>query len=264
MIQMFFDWLAGITTNNLLPSLAILAVGLLVIKAVMALLDRAMEKTRLERAACTLVRSVLRVMLYLLLGLMVASRLGIDVSGMLALTSVVSLVVSLSLQDALSNVVGGFTLLSTRPFKAGDYVEVAGQAGTVQSIDITYTTLTTPDNKTISIPNSSVVSSQVVNYSTATSRRVEITVSASYATPIETVKQALLEAAALDYIQADPAPFVAVTKYGEYAIEYVLRLWTPTDRYWDAYFTITENIKTEFDKAGVKMTFPHLNVHLDK
>lgn len=252
-------WLKG-----LLPSIATLAIGLLVIKAVLKVLDRAMEKTSLEKAAVTLIRSLLRVVMYILLGLMVASGLGIDVSGALALTSVVSLVVSLSLQEALSNVIGGFTLLSTRPFKAGDYVEVAGQAGTVQSIDITYTTLMTPDNKTISIPNSSVVSSQVVNYSTAPTRRVDITVSASYDSDIEAVKRALLAAADIPQVLADPAPFTAVSKYGDSAIEYVLRLWSSAADYWDVYFTVTENIKVEFDNAGVKMTRPHLNVHLDK
>lgn len=255
--------LTSVTLNSILPSLITLALGIVVIKSVMKLLDRAIERTRLEKAAVSLLRSLLKVVLYVLLGLMVASGLGIDVSGVLALTSVVSLVVSLSLQDALSNVVGGFTLLSTRPFKAGDYVEIGGQGGTVLSIDITYTTLASPDNKTISIPNSTVVSSQIVNYATSGSRRVDIAVSASHDSPIEDVKRALLAAADLDFVQTDPAPFVGVDKFGESAVQYVLRVWTATDRYWDAYFQINENIPAQFKKAGVRMTYPHLNVHMD-
>lgn len=256
--------ISSVMLTSILPSALTLAVGIVVIKSVLKIADRAIAKTNLEKAAVSLIRSLLKVVLYILLGLMVASGLGIDVSGALALTSVVSLVVSLSLQDALSNVVGGFTLLSTHPFRAGDYVEIGGQGGTVMSIDITYTTLATPDNKTISIPNSSVVSSQIINYATSGTRRVEITVSASCDSPVETVKQALLDAAALDYVHSEPAPFVGLNKYGEGTIEYVLRVWTNTDRYWDAYYTINENIQTEFQNAGVKMSYSHINVHMDK
>ena len=254
-----------VTLGSILPTVLLLVVGIFAIKAILALVDKSMSKTRLEKAATSLIRSLLKVVLYVLLGLMVASKLGIDVTGIVALASVASLALSLSLQDALSNVIGGFTLLSNHPFHSGDFVEIAGQAGTVQTIDITYTKLTTADNKTISIPNSAVVASQIVNYSTSGTRRVDINVSASYDAPIETVKTALLEAAKIDAVlDAPAAPFAAVLNYGDSAINYTLRVWTSAAEYWNAYFTITENIKAEFDKAGVQMTYPHLNVHLDK
>ena len=171
---------------------------------------------------------------------------------------------SLALQDALSNVIGGFTLLTNKPFKAGDYVEIAGQGGTVQAIDIAYTKLSTPDNKLIFLPNASVVASQIVNYSTATTRRVDVTVSASYDAPIETVKAALLRAANHPAVLSDPAPFAGVTNYGDSAIEYVVRVWTSNAEYWNVKFAITEAISAEFKAANVEMTFPHLNVHIDK
>ena len=260
-----FELFANLTVASLMPALVILVVGILAIKAVLKLVDKSMSKSKLEKAATSLIRSLLKVVLYVLLGLMVASKLGIDVTGIVALASVASLALSLSLQDALSNVIGGFTLLSNHPFHSGDFVEIAGQAGTVQTIDITYTKLTTADNKTISIPNSAVVASQIVNYSTSGTRRVDINVSASYDAPIETVKAALLEAAKIDAVMDTPAaPFAAVLNYGDSAINYTLRVWTSAAEYWNAYFTITENIKAEFDKAGVQMTYPHLNVHLDK
>ena len=260
-----FELFANLTVASLMPAVVILVVGILAIKAVLKLVDKSMSKSKLEKAATSLIRSLLKVVLYVLLGLMVASKLGIDVTGVVALASVASLALSLSLQDALSNVIGGFTLLSNHPFHSGDYVEIAGQAGTVQTIDITYTKLTTADNKTISIPNSAVVASQIVNYSTSGIRRVDINVSASYDAPIETVKAALLEAAKIDAVMDTPAaPFAAVQNYGDSAINYTLRVWTSADEYWNAYFTITENIKAEFDKAGVQMTYPHLNVHIDK
>ena len=260
-----FEFFANLTLASILPAAVLLVLGLLVIKAVLTLVDRSLAKSKLERAATGLIRSLLKVVLFVLLGLMVASKLGIDVTGVVALASVASLALSLSLQDALANVIGGFTLLSNHPFRSGDYVEIAGQAGVVQTIDITYTKLTTPDNKTISIPNSAVVGSQIVNYSTTGTRRVDISVSASYDSSIETVKAALLEAAKFDGVLAAPeAPFAAVTSYGESSINYTLRVWTTTAEYWNVYFTVTENIKAEFEKAGVQMSYPHLNVHIDK
>ena len=259
------DFLKNLTLASVLPAAVVLVVGMLAIRIIMKLVDKSMSKTKLEKAAVSLIRSLLRVVLWVLLGLMVASKLGIDVTGVVALASVASLALSLSLQDALSNVIGGFMLLSNHPFHSGDYVEIAGQGGTVQTIDITYTKLTTADNKTISIPNSAVVSSQIVNYSTSGTRRVDINVSASYETPIETVKAALLEAARIGTVINTPAePFAAVLNYGESAIEYTLRVWTTADEYWNTMFAINENIKREFDQAGVKMTYPHVNVHIDK
>ena len=257
--------LSEMTLSNIVPTALMLIVGTLAVKVILKLAKKSLAKTRLERAAASLIYSLLKVILFLLLGLMAAAKLGIDVTGVVALASVASLALSLALQDSLSNVIGGFLLLSNHPFHTGDFVEIAGQAGTVQTIDITYTKLTTGDNKTISIPNSAVVSSQIVNYSTSGTRRVDINVSASYDAPIVTVKAALLKAAALPAVLDTPAaPFAAVMSYGESAINYCLRVWTSADEYWNVFFTINENIKAEFDKAGVEMTYPHLNVHVDK
>ena len=257
--------LSEMTLSNIVPTALMLIVGTLAVKVILKLAKKSLAKTRLERAAASLIYSLLKVILFLLLGLMAAAKLGIDVTGVVALASVASLALSLALQDSLSNVIGGFLLLSNHPFHTGDFVEIAGQAGTVQTIDITYTKLTTGDNKTISIPNSAVVASQIVNYSTSGTRRVDISVSASYDTPIETVKAALLAAAKLDAVLDTPAaPFAAVMSYGESAINYCLRVWTSADEYWNVFFTINENIQAEFDKAGVQMTYPHLNVHIDK
>ena len=259
------DFIKNLTLDTILPALMTLLVGVLVIRGILRLVKKSLAKTKLERAAVSLIRSLLKVALYGLLGMMVASKLGVDVTGVVALASVASLALSLALQDSLSNVIGGFLLLSNHPFHSGDYVEIGGQGGTVQTIDITYTKLTTADNKTISIPNSAVVASQLVNYSTSGTRRVDINVSASYDAPIENVKAALLKAAELDAVLQTPAaPFAAVLGYGESAINYTLRVWTTADQYWNVFFTINENIKREFDKAGVEMTYPHLNVHMDK
>ena len=176
-------------------AVVLLVIGVLVIRLLSAALKKALISTKLEKAAHTLILSLARVVLYILLGLMVASALGIDVTGVVALASVLTLSVSLALQNALTNVFGGFTLLSTVPFHSGDYVDIGTDSGTVVEIDMTYTKLQTPDNKMISIPNSAVVSSDIVNYSTTGTRRVDMTVTAVYAEPSQKVLDALLQAA---------------------------------------------------------------------
>ncbi len=238
-------------------------IGLLVIHFVSAFVTRALERSRLEKAAHSLVKSAVRVVLYALLGLIAASGLGIDVTGVVALASVVSLALSLALQNCLTDLIGGFTLLYTAPFHSGDFVEIAGQSGTVKEIGMAYTKLLTPDNKLVQIPNSSVVATQITNYSCTGKRRVEVTVRASYSAPVDKVLAALQQAAQVDGILPEPPIYTAISGYGEHAVSYVVRVWCETDRYWNVYNAIVYNVKTVFDQNGIAMTYPHLNVHLD-
>lgn len=263
MVTMLIQMILSFATK-LLPAVLQLVIGILAIRVVLKITTTALEKSNLEKAAYSLITSLLRVALYLLLGLIVASSLGIDVTGVVALASVLTLALSLSLQNMLTNVIGGFTLLYTHPFHSGDFVQIADQSGTVQEIGMTYTKLTTGDNKLISIPNSSVVSAQIINFSAADTRRVEITVSASYDAPISKVLDALVQAGAVDNALLEPAPKAVVTGYGDSAINYSLRLWVKNADYWDVYFEVTRRVKDIFDQQGIPMTYPHLNVHLDK
>ena len=160
---------------------------------------------------------------------------------------------------------GGFTLLYTHPFSAGDYVEIAGQAGTVKEVGMTYTKLNTPDNKVISIPNSAVVSAQIVNYTVGGVRRVDISVSASYDTPVEKVIETLISCAKGSYVLTEPeAPMAVLTGYGESVINYQLRFWVNGSDYWTATFEVNRMLKAVFEESGVEMSYPHLNVHVVK
>ena len=261
------EWLIDLgksAAGRIVPFLLILLAGVLIIKIIMKIVNTALEKSHLEKAAHSLIRSLLRSVLYLLLGLIAASSLGIDVTGIIALASVLSLAVSLSVQNLLTNIIGGFTLLYTKPFKSGEFVQIAAESGTVQEIGMTYTKLRTGDNKIIYIPNSAVVAADITNYSVTGTRRVEVKISASYTAPTEKVMEALYEAARVDGVMTDPAPFAAVNQYGDHAIEYILRVWTATGDYWSVYFAINEKIRKTFADGGIEMTYPHLNVHLDK
>jgi small conductance mechanosensitive channel len=181
-----------------------------------------------------------------------------------ALATVLTLAISLSLQSALGNIFGGFTLLYTKPFKPDDYVEIAGQSGTVKEVGLAYTKLITPDNKLVQIPNGTVVANDITNFTCTGTRRVDITVSASYDAPVNKVLAALEQAGNVDGILSDPAIFTNVTAYGDHAISYVVRVWCPSEIYWDVHKAVTLKIKDVFDAEGIAMTYPHLNVHLDK
>lgn len=264
MILSWIDMLAGFLVKQALPAVIILVIGILMIRLLLSIVGKALAKSKLEKAAHSLIRSVLRIVLYGLLGLVIASYLGIDVTGVIALASVLTLAVSLSVQNMLTNLIGGFTLLYTKPFVSGDFVEIAGQSGTVREIGLTYTKLSTADNKIVSIPNGAVVAAEIVNYTTSGTRRVEINVSAAYECSVEDVLEALKEAAKLPTVLDTPAPVVAVKSYGDSAINYVLFVWCKGEDYWTTQFEGNRNIKVVFDAKGIQMTYPHLNVHLDK
>ena len=248
--------------QDICRSVMILVIGVFAIRIIHRLLKTSLEKTRLEKAAHSLITSLANAAMYVLLGLTVASSVGIDVTGIVALASVLTLALSLSLQNMVSNIIGGFTILYTQPFHSGDYVEIAGQGGTVKEINMTYTMLATPDNKLISIPNSAVVAAQIVNYSAAKTRRVEVAVSASYEAPTQKVIDALVLAGTVELALSDPGPMAVVTAYGDSAISYSLRLWVNTPDYWDVYFQVNQRIKDIFDQQDIEMTYPHLNVHI--
>ena len=250
--------------KKLMGTVLILVIGVLVIRVIMRLITAALEKSHLEKAAHSLILSLARAAMYILLFLIAASQMGVDVSSIVALASVLTLALSLALQNMVSNLIGGFVILYTHPFHSGDYVEIAGQGGTVKEISMTYTVLATPDNRIISIPNSAVAAAQVVNYSSADSRRVELTVTASYDAPTQKVLDALVLAGTVDNALLNPAPSAVIVSYDDSAIRYSLRIWVKPGDYWDVYFQVNQRIKDVFDQQGIEMTYPHLNVHLDK
>ncbi len=265
MAQTWLDMLGSFAWSKVLPSVLILVIGIVIIRLAMKLLNATLEKSKLEKAAHTLIKSVVRIVMYGLLFVMIASHLGINITGIVALASVLTLAVSLALQNALTNVISGFMLLYSNPFDSGDYVEIAGQSGIVTEIGLTYTRLTTTDNKIISIPNSAVTSAEIINYSSTGNRRVTISISASYEAPVEAVLEALREAGGqIPTAFFTPEPFAAVESYGESSINYILRVWCNADDYWDTLFEGNKRAKALFDAKGIKMTYPHINVHMDK
>ncbi len=264
MLSLAMEALWATLVTHWFPAAIILGLGILLIRFGLKLVAKILERSPMEPIAYNLILKVLQVAAYILLGLIVASKLGLDVTGVVAMASVLTLAVSLSVQDLLTNLISGFTLLYTKPFNAGDYVEIGGQAGTVREIGLTYTKLATPDNKMVSIPNGAVTSAQVVNYSVLGTRRVDVLVNVSYGYTPARIIGALKKAAQLPTVLGDPAPFAAVRNYKDSTLEYVLQVWSTADDYWPTLFALNENVRNVFEAEGIAFSFPHLNVHLDK
>lgn len=253
----------NLTPWSLLRVAVMVLAGWLVIRLLMRMADRLLDRSRGLAAIKVYIRSALRIFLWFLLALMLAGTLGIEVTSIIAMLSVVGLAVSLALQNTLANLAGGLMLLVAKPFGVGDYVEIDGVSGTVAAVDLAYTTFITPDNKEIFVPNSQLSAARIINYNVLGRRRMELKFTASYDAPTARVRAAVEEVlAAVPGILDDPAPAVYLSEYRSSSIEYLVRLWTASDDYWDVYYAMMEGVREAFGRHGVEMTYDHLNVHI--
>ena len=253
------------TAEKLLSALVLLAICLVVIQVVMRVLTRVLERPRFDPRLRKYILSAVRVLLYILAILIVADSLGIPVTSLLALFSVLGLAVSLAVQDVLGNVAGGLVILFSKPFQIGDYIEVdqGDVAGTVAEIDLIHTKLDTADGQRVLMPNRTMADSKITNFTQLGTRRIDLAIGASYDDPIPAVRAACLKAvAATPNILSEPAPAVVVTDYGESAIVYHVRCWSRVETYWDARNTLMEAIKAAFDEAGITIPYNHLDIHI--
>lgn len=253
----------NLSLSSVIKIAVLIIILIVLVKLLIKLSERLIERSRIDKSLHGFLRTSIRIMLYFLAATIVAGSLHVDVTSLIAVLSVAGLAVSLALQGALSNLASGLVILTTRPLQVGDYVSVGDCEGFVEEISMTYTKLAAYDRRKIFIPNSTVTSSNVVNYTLEGRRRVELTVTASYSSDMDTVKRALQEA--VDTVPGfydDPPVFIHVTAYEESAVAYTVRAWCSNDDYWDNYYALLEEIKRSFDRNGVEMTYPHLNVHM--
>ena len=256
------SWQA-LTLSTILRGALTLIIGIIVVKILMKLVDRALNRSRAVAAVRGYIRSTVRILLWSLLTVIVLSSINVPVTSIIAVFSVAGLAVSLALQNTLSNLAGGIMLLVSKPFTIGDYVEIGAVSGTVSMIGMSYSTLTTVENKEIYIPNSQLSSATIINYTRLGRRRMEITVSASYQDKSEDVKAALADAVSqFPAIFQDPAPEIRLSGYGDSGVNYLIRAWTTTGDYWDTYYKLLEAILPAFQRRGVSMPYPQMDVHL--
>lgn len=263
-LKSIFDSISAfISFESIIRASIAFIVCFIVIKIINNIVSKALKKSKIDTTLHRFIKSVIKIVLYIIMAMIIAGTLGIEISSIVALFSVVGLAVSLAVQDSLANAMSGITILFTKPFSKGDFVELGGVSGTVDAVGIANTTLKTPDNKMIFIPNSTICTANIINYSHETTRRIEIKVTASYDAPTKAVKDALAEAASIceDKILKDPALFTGLNTYGESSVEYVIRFWVNSSDYWDVYFAVNENIREVFNKRGIEMTYNHIIVH---
>ena len=253
-----------LTISTLLPALIYLIAGLIISKLILSVLNRSLERSNVDVTLHKFLHTAVRLVLHFIIFMVVASALGIQVTSLVALLSVVGLAISLSVQGLLSNVLSGLMLLFIKPFKVGDYVEVGGVGGFINEIGFVHTKILSFENILIYLPNSEVSNGKITNYSTEEKRRFNLNFTASYDCPPDKVREVLLEyVSSHPNIDKEPAPFVAVSKYKESSIEYVVRAWSDNSVFWDVYWDIHNGLDEVFKKNDLTMTYPHLNVHIE-
>lgn len=252
-----------LTLWNIAYVLVIILAAVVVSRVILALVNRALGKSRLDPALVRIVRSAVKFVVGVVCILLICETLGVEVTSLIALFSVIGLALSLAVQGVLANLAGGITILGARPFRVGDFVEMDGVMGTVKEVSLMYTKVDTTDNKLVYIPNKIVSEAKVLNFSQESTRRIEVTFSASYGSPIDKVKETVLAMLAADPLTLDdPAPVVGVARYGASAIEYNLWVWCKGADYWSAFYSVNEGLKKALDAAGLEMTYDHLNIHM--
>lgn len=248
---------------NVLGALITLIIGVWIIKRLVKLSGKTLEKRGVDPTIIPTVKGVVKVALYAALVLAIVKQVGIETSGFIAVFGAAGLAIGLALQGSLSNFAGGILILTLKPFKAGDFVEVNGQSGSVHAVTIINTILRTTDNRIIYLPNGAVAGANIINFTHEETRRWDKVFGIAYDDDFEKAKkiiQDLLEAD--ERIHKDPAPFVRVTNLGDSSVDLQVRAWTDTSELWNVNFDMIEKVKKEFDAQGVSFPFPQRDIHV--
>ena len=239
--------------------------GRIAVSIINSIVTKILQKAEMEEILVNFISAIVRWLLYLFVIIAALSQLGINTTSLIALIGAAGLAVALSLKDSMQNFAAGVMLLVFRPFKKGDFVEVAGTAGSVDQINIFSTTLLTPDNKLVIIPNGKIYSDVITNFSATGTRRIDMVFGISYDDEIGKAKKIIEDILEADNrILSNPAYVIAVGELANSSVNIYVRPWTSTSNYWDVYFGLTEKIKLEFDKNGISIPFPQMDVHFDK
>jgi len=248
---------------RIIGAILVLIIGTKLIKVIKKRIQKGNGYAKLEPTFRSFMDSLIGILMYVLLFVIIASIVGIPMASMVAAVGAAGLAVGLALQGSLSNIASGFIICVFKPFVVGDFINVAGFSGTVESISIFYTTLRTPDNQRVTLPNSTVSGSAITDVSAFDTRRVDFNFSVSYSADIDKVRSILSGiAAGHSLVLKDPAPVVMLSEHGASAIVFTVRVWTETANYWTVNFDIIETVKKEFDKQGIEIPFNQLDVHV--
>jgi small conductance mechanosensitive channel len=246
-------------------ALTIFIVGQIVAKIISRALEKVLTHTKLDQILIDFLGSVVRALLMIIVLVAALDQLGVNTNSLIAMLGAAGLAIGLALQGSLQNFAAGFMLLIFRPFKAGDFVETAGTSGIIETIGIFSTKLYTGDNKEVIIPNSAIYSSNIINYSSRQTRRIDMIFAVSYGDDIRLAKDIILKVIGEEArVLTEPAPEVAVGELAASSVNFVVRPWVKADDYWAVKFALNENIKLAFDANKITIPFPQTDVMLKK
>ncbi len=251
--------------GKLLVSALFLIIGFHLIKRLTRHLSGGKQMPHVDKSVKSFLVSFLSIGLKILLLMTVAAYIGIPMTSVITMIGSAGLAVGLSLQGSLSNLAGGLMILIYKPFSVGDYIDNGTVSGIVSDIGIFYTRLVTLDNKVTVIPNGLISNQTLTNMTLKEERRVDLTFSASYDADVDKVKTTLIETAlSVEAVLSEPEPEAHLMTHGDSALIYVLRAWCKREDYWKVYFSLNEQVKKNFDKAGIAIPYPQLDVHMEK
>lgn len=248
---------------RLVAALAIFIIGRWVARWLSRLLEKGMQKAGTDHTLIVFLRNIVYVGLLIFVIIAAIGQLGVQTTSFLAVLGAAGLAVGLALQGSLANFAAGVLIIIFRPFKVGDFIEAGGIAGVVKAISIFTTTLHTPDNKVIIVPNAQVNSGTITNYSANDTRRVDLVIGVSYGDDLDKVRSVIQRVLAADErVLKDPAPQIAVMALADSSVNFTVRPWAKSADYWGLYFDLQEQIKKNFDKEGISIPFPQQDVYL--
>lgn len=270
-ISKFESWVSGNSDLliqygvNILSAVLILFIGNIIVKAIAGSVAKLLSKRDMDKAVVDFISALVRYLLFVIVLIAALGRIGVQTASVVAVIGAAGLAVGLALQGSLSNFAAGVLIVAFRPFKSGDYVEIGGVAGSVESIQIFQTILKTPDNKMVVVPNGSVIGGPIVNYSRHATRRIDFVIGVSYGSDLQKTKDVIYATLKEDKrILASPDIKIGVLELADSSVNFVVRPWVKTADYWDVYFDSLQAIKEALDKEGIEIPFPQMDVHLDK
>jgi len=250
---------------SVLAAIAIFYIGKWLAKWAKRLVVRGMKKADVDPMIISFTSSMIYIGLMVFVVIAALGQIGIQTTSFIAILGAAGLAIGLALQGSLANFAAGFLLIIFRPFKVGDVIEAAGVTGKVDEIQIFTTTLRTPDNKTIIVPNGKLGNDNIINYSTQETRRVDITVGVGYDSDLKQVRDVLQGIVdAEERILREPEPLIVVGELADSSINFFMRVWVRSADYWDVFFKANETIKVRLDEAGINIPYPTMDVNLRK
>ncbi|QFR42423.1 mechanosensitive ion channel family protein [Sulfurimonas xiamenensis] len=250
---------------KIIVAIAIFFIGKFIVKKIMTIMKNIMTKANVDRTLAEFLANVIYFTLLIVVILASLNTLGINTTSFLAVFGAASLAIGLALKDSLSNIGAAVLIIIFRPFNVGDYIDAAGASGTIEEINLFSTIMVTPDNKTIMIPNASVIGSNIINYSNKPTRRVSLVFGIDYNDDLKLAKETLMQIIKEDKrVLQEPAPFVAVGELADNSVNFVFRVWVKTEEYWDVHFDMLEKVKLAFDDKGISIPFPQMSIHLQE